>query len=137
MRRTIFAISLYRPSLFPSRLENLLHDDEDTGEYDNSFGLPGYPYEMALAILDHGELFYPASQEISSMKTSLKEREPIFLLSKMAGLQGSPSFFLDVMIVNGKIWPKMDVEPRKYRLRLLNGCDSLLSGVALLRCWTC
>ncbi len=28
------------------------------------------------------------------------------------------------MVVNGKIWPKMDVEPRNYRLRLLNGCDS-------------
>ncbi len=28
------------------------------------------------------------------------------------------------MLVNGKIWPKMDVEPRNYRLRLLNGCDS-------------
>ena len=26
--------------------------------------------------------------------------------------------------VNGKIWPKMEVEPRNYRLRLLNGCDS-------------
>jgi FtsP/CotA-like multicopper oxidase with cupredoxin domain len=28
------------------------------------------------------------------------------------------------MVVNGKIWPKMYVEPRHYRLRLLNGCDS-------------
>ena len=28
------------------------------------------------------------------------------------------------MVVNGKIWPKMSVEPRQYRLRLLNGCDS-------------
>lgn len=28
------------------------------------------------------------------------------------------------MTTNGKIWPKMNVEPRKYRLRLLNGCDS-------------
>jgi FtsP/CotA-like multicopper oxidase with cupredoxin domain len=28
------------------------------------------------------------------------------------------------MLVNGKMWPKMEVEPRNYRLRLLNGCDS-------------
>jgi len=28
------------------------------------------------------------------------------------------------MVVNGKIWPKCSVEPRKYRLRLTNGCDS-------------
>jgi FtsP/CotA-like multicopper oxidase with cupredoxin domain len=33
-------------------------------------------------------------------------------------------FFGDHMVVNGKIWPRMDVEPRHYRLRLLNGCDS-------------
>jgi FtsP/CotA-like multicopper oxidase with cupredoxin domain len=28
------------------------------------------------------------------------------------------------MVVNGLIWPKADVEPRHYRLRLLNGTDS-------------
>lgn len=28
------------------------------------------------------------------------------------------------MVVNGKIWPKCSVEPRKYRLHLTNGCDS-------------
>ena len=33
-------------------------------------------------------------------------------------------FFGDFILVNGKIWPKANVEPREYRLRLLNGCDS-------------
>ena len=33
-------------------------------------------------------------------------------------------FFGDFMVVNGKIWPKANVEPREYRLRLLNACDS-------------
>jgi FtsP/CotA-like multicopper oxidase with cupredoxin domain len=36
-------------------------------------------------------------------------------------------FFLchrDFILVNGKIWPKMAVMRRHYRLRLLNGCDS-------------
>jgi FtsP/CotA-like multicopper oxidase with cupredoxin domain len=33
-------------------------------------------------------------------------------------------FFGDHMLVNGVIWPRAEVEPRKYRLRLLNGCDS-------------
>jgi FtsP/CotA-like multicopper oxidase with cupredoxin domain len=28
------------------------------------------------------------------------------------------------MVVNGKIWPKENVEPRNYRMHLLNGCDS-------------
>jgi FtsP/CotA-like multicopper oxidase with cupredoxin domain len=30
----------------------------------------------------------------------------------------------DFMTVNGKIWPRLDVKPGHYRLRILNGCDS-------------
>jgi spore coat protein A, manganese oxidase len=36
------------------------------------------------------------------------------------------------MVVNGKIWPRAEVEPRKYRLRLLNGCDSRFLVVKFL-----
>jgi spore coat protein A, manganese oxidase len=28
------------------------------------------------------------------------------------------------MVVNGRSWPVLDVEPRRYRFRLLNGCNS-------------
>jgi bilirubin oxidase len=27
-------------------------------------------------------------------------------------------------VVNGRTWPKLEVEPRRYRLRFLNGCNS-------------
>ncbi|MBL7817108.1 MAG: HYR domain-containing protein [Saprospiraceae bacterium] len=37
---------------------------------------------------------------------------------------GLPEFFGDFIVVNGVVWPYMNVEPRKYRLRLLNGSDS-------------
>ncbi|KAG7341757.1 cupredoxin [Nitzschia inconspicua] len=33
-------------------------------------------------------------------------------------------FYGDHIVVNGKLWPKLEVEPRHYRLRLLNACDS-------------
>ena len=33
-------------------------------------------------------------------------------------------FFGDKMLVNGKVWPYHNVEQGKYRLRLLNGCNS-------------
>ena len=36
------------------------------------------------------------------------------------------------MTVNGKVWPNMVVEPRKYRLRLLNGCDSRFLALRLV-----
>jgi spore coat protein A len=35
-----------------------------------------------------------------------------------------PEMFGDVSVINGVAWPNLDVEPREYRLRLLNGSDS-------------
>ncbi len=36
----------------------------------------------------------------------------------------NPEFFGDTIVVNGRTWPVLDVEPRRYRLRVLNGCNS-------------
>lgn len=35
-----------------------------------------------------------------------------------------PEFFGDVMVVNGKAYPNMNVEQNLYRVRLLNSCNS-------------
>jgi len=35
-----------------------------------------------------------------------------------------PAFFGDYILVNGMAWPVLDVEPRKYRFRILNASDS-------------
>lgn len=35
-----------------------------------------------------------------------------------------PEMFGDVVLVNGVAWPYADVEPREYRVRVLNGSDS-------------
>jgi FtsP/CotA-like multicopper oxidase with cupredoxin domain len=36
----------------------------------------------------------------------------------------NPEFFGDTIVVNGRTWPQLDVERRKYRFRLLNGSNS-------------
>lgn len=36
----------------------------------------------------------------------------------------NPQFFGRFMLVNGKVWPYHKVQPRTYRVRLLNACDS-------------
>jgi FtsP/CotA-like multicopper oxidase with cupredoxin domain len=36
----------------------------------------------------------------------------------------NPEFFGNHMVVNGNTWPFLNVEPRRYRFRLLNGCQS-------------
>ncbi|MCX7066743.1 MAG: multicopper oxidase [Methylococcales bacterium] len=35
-----------------------------------------------------------------------------------------PEFFGDTIVVNGKTWPYLDVEPRRYRFHLLNGSNA-------------
>ena len=36
----------------------------------------------------------------------------------------NPEFFANTVIVNGRTWPFLEVEPRRYRFRWLNGCNS-------------
>ena len=36
----------------------------------------------------------------------------------------NPEFFGNTIIVNGNTWPTLDVQPRRYRFRFLNGCNS-------------
>jgi spore coat protein A len=74
--------------------------------------LPSHPYEVPVLIQDRmftadGNLFYPSTAQ-----------------GNLPNPTHLPEFFGDVVLVNGKTWPKLDVEPRKYRLRMLNGSDS-------------
>jgi spore coat protein A len=109
----------------------ILRDRFDTGKPGNPLGLPAFPYELALAIQDRmfqddGALFYPAFPGDPFYDDFITGEGAILPPAQFPG--GGPTalaeFFGDHMLVNGKIWPKMDVEPRNYRLRLLNGCDS-------------
>jgi spore coat protein A, manganese oxidase len=42
-----------------------------------------------------------------------------------------PEFFADTMLVNGTTFPKVTVEPRRYRLRLLNACNARFLNLQL------
>ena len=86
----------------------LLRDD-----WEESLNLPSGDYEVPIAIQDRmfttdGQLFFPSEPEEEGAP------EPSVL----------PEFFGDFILVNGAAWPYLDVEPRKYRFRLLNGSDS-------------
>jgi FtsP/CotA-like multicopper oxidase with cupredoxin domain len=71
---------------------------------------------------DKGALFYPAYPGDPFWKDFITDEgladDDVPQPSALA------EFFGDHMVVNGKIWPKTDVEPRQYRLHLLNGTDS-------------
>jgi FtsP/CotA-like multicopper oxidase with cupredoxin domain len=118
-----------------------VRDAFDTGKPDNPLGLPAWPYEKAYAIQDrmflaNGELFYPAfpgdpayADFITGEGVTLTPPEFPDNPNNVAGFNGGgptalAEFFGDHIVVNGAIWPKEDVEPRHYRLHLLNGTDS-------------
>jgi FtsP/CotA-like multicopper oxidase with cupredoxin domain len=114
----------------------IIRDDFDTGQPGNPLNLPAFPYEAAFAIQDrmfkdNGELFYPAFPGDPFYDDFITGEGAVLPPDLFPG--GGPTalaeFFGDHMVVNGKIWPKMDVEPRNYRLRFLNGCDSRFLAV--------
>ena len=107
----------------------IIRDDWDTGRANNTLSLPAWPYEAALAIQDKmftatGELFYPAFPGDPFYADFIDGEGADLGSFPNGGPTALAEFFGDHMVVNGAIWPKMDVEPRNYRLRLLNGCDS-------------
>lgn len=108
-----------------------VRDAFDTGKADNPLGLPAFPYELAYAIQDRmfrntGELFYSAFPGDPFYDDFITGEGAVLPPDLFPG--GGPTalaeFFGDHIVVNGKIWPKTDVEPRNYRMRLLNGTDS-------------
>ena len=104
-----------------------VRDAIDTGSALNPLGLPAFPYEIALAVQDRmftdaGELFYPAFPGDPFWADFISDQG--LLDNDVPHPSVLAEFFGDHIVVNGKIWPKANVEPRQYRLRLLNGCDS-------------
>ena len=88
---------------------------------EDALRLPKYPYEVPLMIqdrqfLENGELFYPSQDPANPLAPN-----PTHL----------PEMFGDVVLVNGKAWPVLDVEPRKYRFRIVNGSDSRVYDMRL------
>ena len=108
-----------------------VRDAVDTGKPDNPLGLPAWPYEKAYAIQDRmfyddGRLFYPAFPGDPFYDDFITGEGAVLPpdLFPDGGPTALAEFFGDHMVVNGLIWPKENVEPRHYRLHLLNGTDS-------------
>jgi len=106
----------------------LLRDDRDTGLINNLIGLPAGPYETELLIQDrqfdvNGQLYFPDGSGSGLNGTPPNPDVHPFWI---------PEFFGDVIVVNGKSWPFFNVEPRRYRLRLLNGSNARFYELRLM-----
>lgn len=103
-------------------------------ETEDALGLPGPAprlgdpsgtryYEIPLVIQDRtfardGSLWYPSS------RTEFGDTEGPYVPDSEIPPIWNPEFFGDVMVVNGRAWPFLDVEPRLYRFRVLNASDA-------------
>ena len=88
----------------------------------NPFGT-GF-YEIPIAIQDrsfnsNGSLFYPDTRAFFDNGSVV----PYIPNSNVSPIW-NPEFFGNMMVVNGRTWPFLNVEQRRYRFRFLNGCDS-------------
>ncbi|MBD0386404.1 MAG: multicopper oxidase domain-containing protein, partial [Nostoc sp. C3-bin3] len=90
----------------------LLRDNNEVNLINRNI-LPSRDHEKEIIIQDRsftadGQLYYPPR--------SNSPRAPYPSVK--------PNFFGNFILVNGMAWPKLAVEPRKYRLRLANGSNS-------------
>ncbi len=90
-------------------------------------------HEIPLAIQDRsfnadGSLFYPDNRDFFEglVKGSLESLGLHFTPTNGSDIAPvwNPEFFGNTLVVNGKTWPKLEVEPKRYRFRILNGSDS-------------
>jgi len=77
-------------------------------EFEDSLQLPKGAYEIPLILFDRsfrpdGQLYYPVSAK--------------------PGAPWVSEYYGSAILVNGKLFPYLDVEPRKYRFRLLNSSN--------------
>jgi spore coat protein A, manganese oxidase len=83
---------------------------------EESLKLPKGPYEIPLLLYDRflradGQLEYPVSENPKSPWV--------------------PEVYSNCMLANGKLFPYVDVEPRKYRLRVMNGSNGRFFRLSL------
>jgi FtsP/CotA-like multicopper oxidase with cupredoxin domain len=88
------------------------HDELDTGDETTGLRLPSGAYDVPLVFMDRQ-------------------------LDALGQLAYNPldhnGFLGDTWLVNGAIQPYLNVQARKYRLRLLNGCNARFLGMQIVR----
>ncbi|MGC2246160.1 MAG: multicopper oxidase [Terriglobales bacterium] len=106
------ALGINRLNVFAGLLGAFIVRDK----FEESLGLPRDKYEIPLVIYDRAfdldsQLNYPVSGDPDKPWT--------------------PEVFCDGVLVNGKLFPFLEVEPRKYRFRVLNGANARLLHLTL------
>ena len=84
--------------------------------FEDDLNLPKGKYEIPLTLSDRS---FDAEGQLS------------YLVSPDPASPWLPEIFADAAMVNGKLFPYLEVEPRKYRFRLLNAANARIFRLAL------
>jgi spore coat protein A len=106
------ALGINRLNVFAGLLGAFMVRDD----FEDSLELPSGRYEIPLVIYDRvldldSQLNYPVSGDAKRPWT--------------------PEVFGDAILINGKLFPYLEVEPRKYRFRVLNGSNARFFHLSL------
>ena len=83
-----------------------------TDQHERNLNLPSGPYDIPLIVQD--KTFDTSGAQTYATTGILPLIHPEWV----------PEYFGDTVLVNGKVWPYLNVEPRKYRFRLVNGSNA-------------
>lgn len=98
----------------------LIRDERDTGRVNNPIGLPGGDREIEMVIQDrqfdtNGEWYFPDGSNTGLNGTPPNPSIHPFWI---------PEFLGDAIVVNGKTWPYLEVQPVRYRFRFVNASNA-------------
>ena len=87
--------------------------------FEAPLNLPSGNYEREIVIQDRS---FNADGSLAYPNVGINPEHPFWV----------PEFFGNTIVVNGKVWPYLEVEPRKYRLRFLNGSSARFYELQLI-----
>ncbi|MGE3172753.1 MAG: multicopper oxidase family protein [Planctomycetota bacterium] len=105
-------------------------DDDDYGwRWRRSLNLPDGDQEIEIVIQDrlfdtNGQWYFPTPDAMTGGMGGHgpTEAHPFWI----------PEFLGDAIVVNGKTWPYLEVQPRRYRFRFLNGSNARFYSMDLV-----
>lgn len=99
----------------------LLRDDKVSKKHfsEQRLRLPRAKYEIPLVIQDKS---FNTDGSLLFANVGLSPEEHTYW---------SVGFFGDMITVNGKVWPNLDVKRRQYRFRILNGSNSRFYNLSM------
>ena len=106
------AMGITRLNVYAGLAGFYLLRDKDHFSLDKKLCLPTGKYEIPLVIQDR--MFNTDGSLLFTNVGNIPDVHPYW----------NPEFFGDTIMVNGKVWPNLDVDRHQYRFRVLNGSNA-------------